>query len=158
MFPFILKQSLEDLLQNRCSRSILNKLRYACESLLFLLKFQAIGYSCCNFTKIEPLHWYLFKDFDEQPPEILYKKSCSQKFHKIHKRTLVPLFFKKVSKKRLWHLCFPVNFVKFLRTSFLQTTSKRLLLDHTISLILWRTTNLKNIQLFCRTSAFLFTH
>ena len=31
-------------------------------------------------------------------------------------------------KKRLWHRCFPVNFEKFLRTSFLQNTSGRLLL------------------------------
>ena len=29
--------------------------------------------------------------------------------------------------KRLWHRCFPVNFVKFLRTAFLQNTSRRLL-------------------------------
>ena len=27
------------------------------------------------------------------------------------------------SKKRLWHRCFPVNFVKFLRTLFLTDTS-----------------------------------
>ena len=26
-------------------------------------------------------------------------------------------------KKRLWHRCFPVNFVKFVRTPFLQNTS-----------------------------------
>ena len=32
-------------------------------------------------------------------------------------------------KKRLWHRHFPVNFVKFLRTPFLQSTSGRLLLD-----------------------------
>ena len=32
-------------------------------------------------------------------------------------------------KKRLWHRCFPVNFVKFLRTPFLQNTSHRLLLS-----------------------------
>ena len=46
------------------------------------------------------------------------------------------LFFDKVAglrsatslKKRLWHRCFPVNFAKFLRTSFLQNTSGRLLL------------------------------
>ena len=46
------------------------------------------------------------------------------------------LFFNKVAglrsaallKKRLWRLCFPVNFVKFLRTPFLQNTSGRLLL------------------------------
>ena len=30
-------------------------------------------------------------------------------------------------KKRLWHRCFPVNFAKFLRTPFLQNTSRRLL-------------------------------
>ena len=46
------------------------------------------------------------------------------------------LFFNKVAgfrpvtllKKRLWHRCFPVNFVKFLRTPFSQNTSGRLLL------------------------------
>ena len=31
-------------------------------------------------------------------------------------------------KKRLWHRCFPMNFVKYLRTPFLQNTSGRLLL------------------------------
>ena len=46
------------------------------------------------------------------------------------------LFFNKAAglraatsfKKRLWHRCFSVNFVKFLRTPFLQNTSRRLLL------------------------------
>ena len=32
-------------------------------------------------------------------------------------------------QKRLWHRCFPVNFVKFLRIPFLQNTSGRLLLQ-----------------------------
>ena len=32
-------------------------------------------------------------------------------------------------KKRLWHRCFPVNFVEFLRTPFLQNTTGRLLLE-----------------------------
>ena len=49
------------------------------------------------------------------------------------------LFFNKISglrpatllKKRLWHRCFPMNFVKFLRTPFLQNTSGRLLLHFT---------------------------
>ena len=31
-------------------------------------------------------------------------------------------------KKRPWHKCFPANFVKFLRTPFLQNTSGRLVL------------------------------
>ena len=33
-------------------------------------------------------------------------------------------------KKRLWHRCFPVNFVKFLRTPFSQNSYWRLLLQH----------------------------
>ena len=32
-------------------------------------------------------------------------------------------------KKRRWYRCFPVNFVKFPRTPFLQNTSERLLLN-----------------------------
>ena len=32
-------------------------------------------------------------------------------------------------KRRLWRRCFPVNFVKFLKTPFLQNTSGRLLLQ-----------------------------
>ena len=32
-------------------------------------------------------------------------------------------------KKRLWHRCFPVNFAKFLRTTFSKNTSGRLLLN-----------------------------
>ena len=32
-------------------------------------------------------------------------------------------------KKRLWHRCFSVNFAKFLRTTFLQNTTGRLLLS-----------------------------
>ena len=37
-------------------------------------------------------------------------------------------FFNSLFEKRLWHKCFPVNFVEFLRTPFLQNTSGRLLL------------------------------
>ena len=33
-------------------------------------------------------------------------------------------------KKRLWHRCFPMNFAKFLRTSFLQNTSGRLYISN----------------------------
>ena len=36
-------------------------------------------------------------------------------------------------KKRLWHLCFPVNFAKFLGTPFLQNTSGRLLLKKEVT-------------------------
>ena len=37
------------------------------------------------------------------------------------------LYFNEV-KKELRHRCFPVNFVKFLRTPYLQSTSEQLLL------------------------------
>ena len=39
MILLILKQPLENLLQNDCSKSVLNKLKYVFESVLFLLKF-----------------------------------------------------------------------------------------------------------------------
>ena len=75
----------------------------------------------------------------KQPPEAFCKKMCSWKFHKIHRKTPVPeTFFDKrdsglrpatLLKKRLWYRCFPMNFVKFLRTTFLQNTSERLLLN-----------------------------
>ena len=40
-------------------------------------------------------------------------------------------------KKRLWHSCFPVNFAKFLRTTFLPNTSGRLLLFYWMYYQLW---------------------
>ena len=61
---------------------------------------------------------------------------------KIHRKRPVPesLFNKVASlrpatllKKRLWHRCFPVTFVKFLTTPFLQNTSGRLLLQNSVN-------------------------
>ena len=51
-------------------------------------------------------------------------------------KNFTKFFFNKVAdlkpatllKKKLWHRCFPVNFVKFLRTPFLQNISGQLLL------------------------------
>ena len=69
---------------------------------------------------------------------MLYKKSVLRNFTKFTGKHLCQsFFFNKVAglrpatllKKRLWHRCFPVNFVKFLRTPFLQNTSGRLLLN-----------------------------
>ena len=74
----------------------------------------------------------------KQRPEAFCKKMCSWKFHKIHRKTPVPeAFFNKVAglrpatllKKRLWYMCFLVNFVKFPRTPFLKNRSERLLLN-----------------------------
>ena len=66
--------------------------------------------------------------------EVFCKKSCSEKFPKIHRKKPVPeSLFNKVAglslqKKRLWHRCFPVNFAKFLRTPFLKNHLPWLLL------------------------------
>ena len=66
------------------------------------------------------------------------KKGVLRNFAKITEKHLCQsLFFNKVEglrsatllKKRLWHRCFPVNFEKFLRTPFLQNTSRRLRLE-----------------------------
>ena len=58
------------------------------------------------------------------------KKGVLRHFTKLARKHLChSLFFNKVAglrpatllKKRLWHRCFPVNFVKFLRTPFYRT-------------------------------------
>ena len=70
-------------------------------------------------------------------PDVVCKKGPLKNFPKIPGKQLCQsLFFNKVAglrlatllKKRLWHRCFPANFVKFPRTPFLQNTSGRLLL------------------------------
>ena len=65
------------------------------------------------------------------------KKGVLENFTKFTGKHLCQsLFFKKVAglrpvnllKRRLWHWCFPVNFAKFSRTPFSQSTSGRLIL------------------------------
>ena len=64
------------------------------------------------------------------------KKGVLRKFAKFTRNTCLESLFKyrcrpipaTLLKKRLWNKCFPVNFAKFLRTPFLQNTSRRLLL------------------------------
>ena len=92
----------------------------------------------------------------KQPLEVFYKKRCSRKFRKIHRKKPVPesVFWLKLQrpatllKKSLWHRCFPVTLAKwhrcfpvtlakFLRTSFLQNTSGRLLLYNSIRFNRW---------------------
>ena len=63
---------------------------------------------------------------DKQPLEMLCKRSCSEKFGKFHRKTIVlESYFNKVAdlkacsfvKKWLQHRCFPMNIAKFLRTA-----------------------------------------
>ena len=68
------------------------------------------------------------------------------------------LFFNKVAglgpptllKKSLWHRCFPVNFAKFLRTTFLQNTSGQLLLNVLLTYLAMVRMNIEEfISFFC---------
>ena len=67
---------------------------------------------------------------EKQPPEVFYEKGVLRNFKKITgKHPCQSLFFNKVAglrsatllEKILWHRCFPVNLVKFLRTPFYGT-------------------------------------
>ena len=64
-------------------------------------------------------------------PKVFCKKGVIRNFTKFTGKYLRPsLFFDKVVglrpatllRKRLWHRCFPVNFVKFLRNTFFHKT------------------------------------
>ena len=66
-------------------------------------------------------------DYRNSLPEVFCRKGALRNFSKFTGKHLCQsLYFNKVSglgaetllKKRLWHRCFPVNFVKFLRTPF----------------------------------------
>ena len=53
----------------------------------------------------------------KQRPEVFCKKGVLRNFTKVTgKQLCLSLFLNKVAGLRLWHKCFPVNFVKFLRT------------------------------------------
>ena len=75
--------------------------------------------------------------------ELFCKKAVIRNFTKFTGKHLCQsLFFNKVAglrpttslKKRPLHSCFPVNFVKFLRTPFLQNICGRLLLSQKLTL------------------------
>ena len=97
----------------------------------------------------------------------LYRSShqrCSMKKGVLRNFTKFPgkhlcqsLFFNKVAglrpatllKRRLWYRCFPVNFVKFLRTRFLQNTSGPLLLFIFIDLLLQQHFHFTSFAFLC---------
>ena len=76
-------------------------------------------------------------------PEVFCKKGVLRNFAKFTGKNLCQsLFFNKVAglrpatvlKKRLRHRCFPVNFVKFLRTPFLNNTSGGYFWKHNVAM------------------------
>ena len=81
------------------------------------------------------------------PPEVSIKKGVFKNFAKFTGKHLCQsLFFNKIAgrrpatslKKRLWHRCFPENFVKFLRTPFLT--------EHLWWLLLYKCEYIKQLQ------------
>ena len=94
---------------------------------MFAVELLATSAVACIFTLC----------FQKQPLDVFYKKSVLRNLTKITGKHLCQsLLFNKLAglktaillKKRLWYRCFPVNFVKLLRTPFLQNTYGRLLL------------------------------
>ena len=77
-------------------------------------------------------HIHAIKVAEAATGGVLLKKGVLKNFTKFTGKHLYQsLLFNKVAallKRRHWHRCFPVNFVKFLRAAFLQNTSGRLLL------------------------------
>ena len=61
--------------------------------------------------------------FRSSCPKVFCKKGVFRNFAKFIRKHLCNFI-----KKRLWNRCFPVNFAKFLRTSFLKETVRWLLL------------------------------
>ena len=71
--------------------------------------------------------FYLVYGFRSSRTQMFFKTGIFKNFVKFTgKYVCLSLFLINFIKKRLRHSCFPVNFGKFLRTSFLQKTSGRL--------------------------------
>ena len=105
--------------------------------------------SCINFFRAERI-WCMFVLWTIRAPNIFLRgpKYCSRKSlcsnHSVKKLVedqilnliltgwKVVGYSKKeqIKKRRLCHRCFPMNFEKFLRTPFLESTSGQLLLDY----------------------------
>ena len=72
------------------------------------------------FYKLFNANSTIFLFFRSSHLEMFCKKSVLRNFAKFTGKHLCQdLFFDKVAGLRLWHRCFSVNFVKFLRTHFL---------------------------------------
>ena len=69
---------------------------------------------------------------------VLWKKVLLEISQNSQDNTCARVSFKSLLKKGLWHRCFPVNSVKFVRTHFLQNTSRRLLSNGMNSVIWWK--------------------
>ena len=101
----------------------------------------------------------IFKKIEKQPlevqkqsPEVFCKKMYFERFRKLHRKApVLKIFFKqscrssvcKLFRKRMQNKCFPVKFVKLLRTPTLKNISKQLLLE-----VVYKKAVLKNFAVF----------
>ena len=84
------------------------------------------GFVKSTWLLIAKVHWFDKTSTEcwSSRPEVLCRKGVLKIFAKSTGKHLWPgLRPATLLKKRLWHWCSPVNFVKFSRTSFLQNTS-----------------------------------
>ena len=81
--------------------------------------FQIVNLFASNEQHLRQLFIYLFF-FRSNRPEVFCKKGALRNFIKFTGKHLCQslIFNKVLLKMRLWHRCFPMNFVKFLRTPF----------------------------------------
>ena len=77
---------------------------------------------CCSMYICSLVYrFYILANFRSSRPEVVYQKGVLRNFTKFlgkHQRQRPATLL----KKRLWHRCFPMNFVKFLRTPFFHRT------------------------------------
>ena len=106
------------------------------ESFGFLTDITDIYLPVKSFTNLsKEIH------FRSSRPEVFSKKGVLTNFKKFTGKDLCQsLFFDKVAglslqlEKRLWQMCFPVNFVKFLKTPFFIEHPRWMLLSFNIKL------------------------
>ena len=106
---------------------------------LWKVKLRADLWATMYLSFFYPTQWVdnCDKSYRSSHQRCSVKKGVLRNFKKFTGKHLSQsLIFNKVAglrpatllKKRLWHRCFPVNFVELLKTLFLQNTSGRLLL------------------------------
>ena len=87
---------------------------------------EKIIHGLTRFSEVYEISEFARNSGQKQSLEVFYKKSVLKNFSKFTGKHLSPAAF---LKETLWYKCFHVNAKNFLRTPFLQNTSRRLLLS-----------------------------
>ena len=97
------------------------------------ISFEITRHLCFVFATTRNLHTFVCFYVQKQSSRGVLPKSVLRNFAKFTGKHLCQTLF---LNKELWHRCFPVNFAKFLKSSFLHNTSGWLFLK--ISAVLWK--------------------